>query len=42
MYLAVLSHFNIKQVKTLGDICNENILVMNKSNAGTKTFLIVI
>ena len=41
MYLTVVSHFNIKQVSTLGDICNENIL-MNKMNVGTKTVLIVI
>jgi len=42
MYLTVLSHFNIKQVNTLGDICNENILVMSKGNVGKKTALIVI
>ena len=42
MYLTVLSHFNIKWVSTLGYICNENILLMNKRNVGTKTFLIVI
>ena len=40
MYLTVLSHFNIKQ-NTLGDICNENILLMSKRNVGTKTVLIV-
>jgi len=43
MYLTVLSHFNIKQVNTLGDICNENILLMSKGNVGKKkTALIVI
>jgi len=42
MYLTVLSHFNIKQVNTLGDICNENILIMSKGNVGKKTALIVI
>jgi hypothetical protein len=42
MYLTVLTHFSIKQVNTLGDICNENILLMNKMNVGTKTVLIVI
>ena len=26
----------------IGDICNENILVMNKRNVGTKTILNVI
>jgi len=42
MYLTVLSHFNMRQVNTLGDICNENILLMSKSNIRTETFLIVI
>ena len=42
MYLTVLPHFNIKQVNTLGDICNENILLMNKRNIGTKTVLTVV
>jgi hypothetical protein len=42
MYLTVLPPFNIKQVNTLGDICNENILLMNKRNVGTKTVLTVI
>jgi len=42
MYLTVLSHFNIKQVNALGDMCNENILLMNKRNVGTTAILIVI
>jgi len=42
MYLTVLSHFNIKQVNTLGDICNENIHLMSKGYVGRKTVLIVI
>jgi hypothetical protein len=42
MYLTVLSQFSMKQVNTLGDICNENILLMSKRNVHTKTFLILI
>ena len=42
MYLTVLSHFNIKLFNTLGDTCNENILLMDKRNVGIKTVLIVI
>ena len=41
MYLTVLPHYFIKQVNTLEDICNVNILLMSKRNIGTKTVLIV-
>jgi len=42
MYLTVLPHYFIKQVNTLENICNVNILLINKRNIGTKTVLIVI
>jgi len=43
MYVIVLSHFNKgKQVNALGDIYNENILLMSKKNVDIKTVLIVI
>jgi TRAP-type uncharacterized transport system substrate-binding protein len=43
MYLTVLSHFNtVKEVNALGDIYNENILLINKKNVDIKTVLIVI
>jgi hypothetical protein len=37
------SYFNIvKQVHDLGDVFNENILLMNEKNVDIKTVLIVI
>jgi hypothetical protein len=42
MYLTILPHYFLKQVNTLEDLCNVNILLINKRNTGTTTFLIVI
>jgi hypothetical protein len=37
------SYFNIvKQVHAVGDVCNENMLLMSEKNVAIKTVLIVI